>query len=443
MSNRELSLLESLQLYQLARRLIPGGTQLLSKRPEMFAPEQWPAYYQSCSGCEVTDLDGRTYLDFTHNGVGACLLGYAHPRVVEAVVNRVRAGAMCTLNCPDEVYLAQELIALHPWAEQVRFARGGGESLAVAVRIARAATGRANVAFCGYHGWCDWYLAANLGSGDALNGHLLPGLSPAGVPQGLEGTALPFRYNRLDELKAIVAQQQGQLAAVVMEPMRATPPEPGFLEGVRDLCDGAGARLIFDEVTSGFRFRPGGLHLDFGVVPDVAVFAKALGSGHPIGAVIGKSDTMEAAQASFISSTYWTEGVGLAAARAMLAVCRETDVPGHVRKIGELFQSTCRDLAERHAVPFTTGGPPALTSLGWQHADPAGLTTLLTVRMLGQGLLVGGGFYPTLAHQPEHIDRFAAAAEVVFPQIRRAIEQNDIREQIGGPVKHAGFGRLT
>lgn len=433
----------SLELYDEARRIIPGGTQLLSKRPEMFAPEQWPAYYASAAGCEVVDLDGRRFLDFTHNGVGACLLGYAHPRVTAAVVECVQRGSMCSLNSPDEVALARELIALHPWAEQARFARCGGEALAIAARIARAATGRDVIAFCGYHGWSDWYLAANLGAEKALDGHLLPGLSPAGVPRGLAGTALPFAYNRLEDLHSIVHSHGKRLAAVLMEPTRNTPPAAGFLAGVRQLCDECSAKLVFDEVTTGFRLRLGGAHLDYGLEPDMAVFAKALGNGHPIAAVIGKAATMEAAQSTFISSTYWTEGVGPAAALATIAVMRETDVPSHLKRIGEQFRAECERLAKQHSLPLVLGGYPALTTLGFDHPASAALVTLFTVRMLSRGFLAGSSFYPTLAHQPSHVDEFAKAADPVFAELAESLSRGDTAERIGGPIKHAGFARLT
>src|SRR5262249_19758888 len=272
-------------------------------------------------------------------------------------------GTTCTLNCPEEVQLARKLVALHSWAEQVRFARTGGEALAMAVRIARAATRRDLVAFCGYHGWMDWYLAANLQADHALDGHLLPGLSPAGVPRGLNGTALPFAYNRIDDFHRIVKADGPRLAAVVMEPTRNTPPTPGFLEGVCSLCETCGARLVFDEVTTGFRLRRGGVHLDFGVAPDVAVFAKALGNGHPVAAVIGKAATMQASQDTFISSTFWTEGVGPTAALATLGVMDETDVPAHVARIGKRLQEGLVELANKNPPPIRVGGYPALTSL--------------------------------------------------------------------------------
>jgi len=325
-------------LYAHARQVIPGGTQLLSKRPEMFAPEVWPAYYREARGCEVWDLDGRHYYDMTHDGVGSCLLGYADPDVSEAVSKRIRHGSMCTLNSPEEVALADELCSIHGWAEQARFTRCGGEACAVAVRIARATTDRSVVATCGYHGWQDWYLAANLGAEDALRGHLLPGLAPLGVPRELRGTAVAFAYGDRDAFDAIVTAHGKNLAAVIMEPCRYVDPDPGYLEHIRDAAHRVGALVIFDEITIGWRLCHGGAHLCFGVLPDIAVFAKALGNGHPIGAVIGTKEAMDGAQNSFISSTYWTEGVGPTAALATLRKLKEKDVTRHVANIGALMK---------------------------------------------------------------------------------------------------------
>lgn len=431
------------QLYDEAKRLIPGATQLLSKRAEMYAPNRWPAYYAEARGCRVVDLDGREYLDFATSGIGSCLLGYAHPEVTAAVVRRVELGSMSTLNSPEEVELARRLIGLHPWAEAARFARSGGEALAVATRIARASTGRDVIAVCGYHGWSDWYLAANLGDDRSLDGHLLPGLQPAGVPRGLRGTVVTFPYNQIDALKQIVVDHGANLAAVVMEPTRNVDPLPGFPADVRTLCDAAGARLVFDEVTAGFRFGRGGAHLQYGVAPDLAVFAKALGNGHPIAAVIGRKAVMDAAQSSFISSTYWTEGVGPTAALSVLDVLTRHDVPRHIATIGARFRDGCADLARRHRVPLQLGGHPALTYVSFDHPDGAALLTLLTVRMLERGFLAAGGFYPSLAHEPRHVEAFLAAAAPVFAELREALERGDAVQRLGGAVKHSGFARLT
>ncbi len=438
--------IRSQQLYRQAKLLMPGGTQLVSKRPEMYAPEQWPAYYRSAHGCEIVDLDGNTYLDMLTNGIGACLLGYADPDVTAAVARRVQNGSMSTLNPPEEVELAELLLKLHPWAENVRFQRCGGEAMSAAVRIARAATGRDIIAFCGYHGWHDWYLAANRSddnSIDALRGHLLPGLSAVGVPSQLAGTAFPFSYNKIDELATIVQQHGQNLAAVVMEPTRSVDPKQGFLTSVRELCDRSGATLIFDEITAGWRFALGGAHLYYGSEPDIAVFAKALGNGHPMAAIIGRSSVMQAAHDSFISSTYWTESVGPTAALATIRKFQQIDVPKHICRIGIILREGLQQLAKRYNLPLQMSGHAALTSLAFDHPETVALTTLLTVRMLSEGILAGSAFYPTWAHQKHHVERYLEAANKIFEELSEAIQTGDVTRRIGGPIKHTGFARLT
>jgi len=436
-------------MYARAKQLIPGGTQLLSKRPEMFAPGLWPAYAREAHGCEVVDLDGRRFIDMTTSGIGSCLLGYADPDVTAAVQRRIAAGSMSSLNAVEEVELAELLIELHPWAEQARFARSGGESMAVAVRIARAAAGREKIAFCGYHGWSDWYLAANVnpsGATDGLHGHLLPGLAPTGVPRGLAGTALPFGYNRLDELREIVARHGSELAAVVMEPTRSSDPQAGFLEGVRKLCDDCGAALIFDEISSGWRMHLGGAHLRYGVNPDIAVFAKALGNGHPMAAIIGRRRVMDAAQTSFISSTYWTEAVGPTAALATIRKLRAIDIAAHTSRIGGLMRDGWHALGRRAGVPVKTSGHAALLHLSVDHEQAAALGTLFTARMIERGYLCGSGFYPSFAHKERHIAEFVVAAEPVFSELAEAVRKRDVLvrlQSLGGAVRHAGFARLT
>ena len=442
---------ETQDAYQRAKQIIPGGTQLLSKQPEMYAPDRWPAYFAEARGCEVIDLDGRRFCDMTTSGIGSCLLGYADPDVVGAVVRRVELGSMSTLNAVEEVELAKLLISLHPWAKRVRYCRTGGESMAAAVRIAHTHTGRDRIAFCGYHGWTDWYLAANLpdrtgeesAGKDRLAGHLLSGLESAGVPKMLGGTALPFAYNCLDELQAIVEKYGEQLAAIVMEPTRSTNPEPGFLEGVRSLCDQCGAVLIFDEITAGWRMHLGGIHLRYGIEPDMVVYAKAMSNGHPMGAILGIESVMDAVQDSFISSTYWTEGVGPAAALATLRKMQQVDLPAHAKKIGGLFRDGWHRLGTKHNVLSVASGHPAILHLGFDHADAAALGTLLTVRMLERGFLTGSGFYPALTHTEAHVAAYMNAADSVFAELAKGISENNVRQRLGTPVRKSGFQRLT
>jgi glutamate-1-semialdehyde 2,1-aminomutase len=421
---------------------IPGGTQLLSKRPELFAPGQWPRFYSRAKGVTIWDLDGREYLDMSTTGIGTCVLGYADADVNAAVFDTIARGSMSTLNCVEDLELADLLCELHPWAEMVRYARTGGEALAVAVRLARAATGHNVIAFCGYHGWHDWYLAANLADEDALDGHLLPGLSPRGVPRGLRGTALPFRYNQLDDLQAIVDQHGRDLAAIVMEPVRGHEPAPGFLEAVRDTAQSAGAVLVFDEVTSGLRLNTGGVHLRYGVHPDVAVFAKALGNGFPMAAVIGVGAVMEAAQRTFVSSSYWTERVGPVAALATLRKHRALNVGDHLAAAGTRVQEGWKGAAVAAGLGVEVTGIAPLSHLRFTEGGLA-TATLFTQLMLQRGLLAGRSFYPSYAHEARHIDSYLKAVSEVFPLLGKAQRDGSVEEQLLGPVASEGFTRLT
>lgn len=431
------------ELYENAKRIIPGGTELLSKRPEMFLPGGWPAYYSRCKGARVWDLDGREYLDFATMGVGACVLGYADDDVDGAVIGAIRDGGMCSLNAVEEVELAERLVALHPWAEMARFSKTGGEACALAIRIARAATGRSRVAFCGYHGWHDWYLSSNIGDSANLDGQLLPGLEPSGVPRELRDTAIPFHYNDLESLRAIVSRCD-DIGVIMMEPARSSVPEPGFLEGVRAIADEIGAVLIFDEVTSGFRVNMGGVHLTLGVEPDMAVFGKALGNGYPISAVIGRASVMDAAQGSFISSTFWTERLGYVAALETLAKFERLGAPSLLIAAGRRIKEAWSEAAREAGFTVRPNGLDPLAHLEWSGEDPLGHQTLYTQAMLDRGFLAGGSAYATCAYIRDDLEAYAAATREAFREIAEA-EQSDggIRGALRGGVKHAGFARLA
>ena len=431
------------RLYARAKSRIPGGTQLLSKRPEMFLPEQWPSYYSRARGVEVWDLDGNKYIDMSHNGVGACILGAADPDVDGAVKTVIDAGSMSTLNAPEEVELAELLCQLHPWAKMVRYARSGGEAMAVAVRIARAKTGRERVAFCGYHGWHDWYLAANLADEKALDGHLLPGLEPAGVPRGLRGTALPFRYNHIEELGEIISRFRHELAAIIMEPIRDQDPAPGFLEKIREISTEIGAVLIFDEITAGFRLTTGGAHLCYGTEPDIAVFAKGISNGYPMAAIIGRANIMEAAQNTFISSTYWTERIGPVAALATIRKHRRCDVSRHLIRMGTLVQAGWRAASKKVGLSLEIGGIPPLSHFAFVDKESQAARTLFTQLMLERGFLASSSFYATYAHQDQHIEHYLGGVLEVFERVTEALGNNTVMTELKGPVAHTGFRRLT
>ena len=429
------------RLYGKAKRLIPGGNMLLSKRPEMFLPDLWPAYFSSASGARVRDLDGTEYIDMSIMGVGANVLGYAHPKVDEAVRNSIGNGNLTTLNAPEEVALAEQLVDLHPWADMARFARTGGEANAVAIRIARAASGRDCVAICGYHGWHDWYLATNLPSGDGLDEHLLPGLDPAGVPQDLNGSTYPFRYNDFESLLALVTEHN--IGVIKMEVMRNHPPKNGFLKKVRNLANDRGIVLIFDECTSGFRQNYGGLHMQFGVAPDMAVFGKALGNGYAVTAVLGKREVIQAAQSTFISSTFWTERIGSVAALATLEVMENEAPWDGIVSAGQAITVRWQEMAAQYQLPMTTSGIPSLTGFTFNSPHNLAYKTLITQQMLGKGFLASNVVYLSTAHTPEMIDAYFEALEPSFELIQECEQGRDVLAELNGPVCHSGFSRLN
>jgi len=429
-------------LYNKAKKIIPGGTQLFSKRPEMFLPDFWPAYYDKAKGCKVWDLDGNEYIDMSYMGIGACILGYADEDVNTAAKKAIDKGNMSTLNCPEEVELAELLCELHPWAEMVRYARTGGEAMSVAVRIARAKTNKDTILFCGYHGWHDWYLSANLSEDEALDGHLLPGLEPKGVPRGLKGTAIPFNYNDRDGFLKLINKYKDDVGIVVMEPIRNYYPKEGFLETIREITKKLGIALIFDEVTSGWRLNIGGAHLNYKVEPDIAVFAKAISNGYPMAAIIGKSDIMETAQDSFISSTYWTERIGPVAALATIKKLKRDNVPKHLINIGKEVQEGWKKLSEKHGLNITVSGINPLGHFSFNYDNPLVLKTLFTQLLLENGFLATTAFYASFAHKDEHVEKYLEAVDEAFNFISKAIKEGNPEKYLKGPICHTGFRRL-
>jgi len=432
---------KSRELWKKAKKLIPGGTQLLSKRSEMFLPENWPSYFEHAKGVEIWDLDGNKYIDMSLMGVSACTLGYADDDVNKAVKAVIDKGSTATLNSPEEVELAELLIKIHPWAEMVRYARTGGEAMAIAVRIARAHTRKDKIAFCGYHGWSDWYIASNLADDSNLDGNLMPGLEPRGVPRSLINTAIPFEYNNIESLKKVVKEHD--VGVIAMEPLRHAGPKDNFLHEVRKVADEHGCVLIFDEVSSGWKQNIGGVHMLLKVYPDIAVFSKAMSNGFPMAAIIGKAKVMDAAQTTFISSTAWTERIGPTAALATIKKMQEKNVPAHLKKIGSMIGEGWRKLAEKHSIRLKVSVPEAITGFSFEYDNKLELKTLFIQEMLKRGFLASDHVFVSYAHKEEHVKKYLKNVDEVFGMISKAIKQNRVKELLEGPVCHTGFRRLV
>ena len=430
-------------LYAQAKKIIPGGTQLLTKRPEMHLPGAWPTYFKRAKGCAVWDLNGKKYLDMSYMGIGACILGYGDPDVDRAVKKVIEEGSMTTLNPPEEVELAKLLCEIHPWATMARFARCGGEAMAIAVRIARAHAGKERILFCGYHGWHDWYLSANLGSRKSLDGHLLPGLEPRGVPRQLRGTAVPFTFNDTDGFLKLMREHKGKIAAVVMEPIRNYYPKKGFLETIRAAAQKAGAVLIFDEVSSGWRLNAGGAHLTFGIEPDIAVFAKAISNGYPMAAIIGRGSVMNAAQSSFISSTYWTERIGPAAALATIKKLKTRRVAAHLERVGKTVQQGWVAASRKHRLKIKVSGMYPLSHFTFEYPKPEVLKTLFTQEMLAKGFLATTALYASYAHQEKQLGSYLKAVDETFGWLAGIMKEGHPEKYLKNSVCQSGFKRLT
>lgn len=434
---------KSQELYEKAKKIIPTGTELLSKRPEMFLPDLWPAYYKKAKGCEVWDLDDKHYYDFAQMGVGSCTLGYANESVNRAVIDAINDSSMCSLNSYEEVGLAEKLCEIHPWADMARFTRSGGEACAVAIRIARATTGKAKIAFCGYHGWTDWYISANVGDDSNLDEQLLPGLKPIGVPKELKNTALPFIYNDISSLEKLFDKNPGEIGTVIMEPRRGEPIKDDFLLKVKTLAKKNGAILIFDEVTAGFRVCIGGIHKKYGIDPDMAVFGKALGNGFPIAAIIGTKEAMEGANRSFISSTFWTERIGFVAGIATLNEMEKINSPKKLIYFGDRLVNGLNMLANKYNLNLCMSQVSPLAHTDWNYKNGLAVQTLYAQLMLDKGFLVSSAIYATTAYTDDIMDSFLKESDEAFGIIADALKAGNVEKLLRGPIKQSGFARLV
>ena len=433
---------KSQDLYVKAKSIIPGGTQLLSKRPEMFLPNLWPSYYKKSKGCEVWDLDNNHYYDVGIMGIGTCVLGYANDAVNDAVKDSIDNGSMSTLNAPEEVELAEKMLEIHPWSDQVRFAKTGGEAVTVALRIARACTKKTKIAFCGYHGWHDWYLSANLNDEEGLGGQLLPGLSVDGIPKELKNTAFPFNYGNYEKFNEIISNFGNELGVVIMEVQRYKTLDIDFLKHIRKVTEDLGIVLIFDEISSGFRVNIGGMHLLHGVHPDMAVFGKALGNGFPIAAILGTANVMSSAQSTFISSSYWTERTGYVAALKTLEFYKEKNVIEAISKTGMFIRKGLTDIFDKTKLNISVlGGLDSVVAMDIQEENPLLLKTIFIQEMLDRGFLASNLIYVSFAHTQDVIDKYLENALEVFQLI--ASNKDNLDSLLKSEISHNGFQRLN
>ena len=424
-----------------AKKIIPGGNQLLSKRSEIFLPGYWPTYYKKAKGCKVWDLENKTYYDFAGMGVTACILGYSNKILNKALIEGLKTGSMCTLNAKEEIDLAEELLKIHKWSEMAKFCKSGGEACMVAIRIARAYTNKNKIAFCGYHGWHDWYLATNLNNSKNLDKQLLPGLKPKGVSKTFKNSIKPFEYNNIYSLKKIFEKKNNDVGIIIMEPMRGVKPQKNFLEEVKKIAKKNKAILIFDEITSGFKDNYGGLHLKLGINPDMAIFGKSIGNGYPISAIIGKKKIMQVSQETFISSTMWTDRLGFIAAINTLKIMKKFSVNKVISNYGKIIKKGWLKNAEKNNIKIKISGLDCLPLISFDYNNNLEITTYFTQEMLKKGYLAGNLVATNFSYNKKIIRRYLNEVDIVFKKISICLKKNHF--PLSGEVKHSTFKRLT
>jgi len=431
------------KLWQKAKKIIPGGNMFFSKNPDNFLPNHWPSYYNKAKGSHIWSIDKKKYLDMSLMSVGTNILGYANTKINNQVFKAIKNGNMSTLNCHEEVLLAEKMLAINPWADMVKFARTGGEANSIAVRIARATSGKDKIAICGYHGWHDWYLAANLKKKDSLNEHLLPGLNPLGVPKGLKNTIFTFNYNNFEQLKRIVNENK-DLAAIKLEPQRNELPKNDFLKKVRKLATDKKIILIIDECTSGFRETLGGLHQKFNIKPDIAIYGKAIANGFPLTAIVGKREIMESAKNTFISSTFWSDRIGPVAALETLKLMEQIKSWKIITESGKTIKKRWKEIANNNGIKIDVSGISALPNYTFINRDNLIYKTFITQEMLKKGILASQSIYVSVAHSQKNLDKYFNELNSIFSIIKKT-ENNEkkIDDLLNGPIVNSSFKRLN
>jgi glutamate-1-semialdehyde aminotransferase len=400
-------------------------------------------YFSKAKGVEIWDLDGKKYIDMAQMGLGTAILGYSNDQVNSCVEQAIRNSINATLNVPEEVYLAEKLLELNPFAGGVKFARTGGEAMAIAARIARAYTGKDKIAFSGYHGWCDWYLAANLTGENNLSEHLLPGLSPKGVPAGLANTVLPFRYNDIEALESLLSKHN-DVGVIAIEGARYDFPTPEFLDGIQQIARRHHIIVIVDEITSGWRMTDGGVYKINGFEPDIVVYGKAMGNGFAISAVVGRHEVMDSAQETFISSTFWTERVGFAAALKTIEVLVREKVWEHLIAMGTIIGDGWESLARKHGIKLHITDFKPLITMKLEYAElNSAIETLFTQEMLKRGYLAAPSVYVSYAHDNAVIEEYLNVVDEVFAILAKAVDNNTVEDSLETRVKDQGFKRLN
>ena len=427
------------KLWFKANKIIPGGNTLLSKRPQLWLPKKWPTHFLKAKDINVFDEKNNKYTDCIF-AVGTNVLGYCNKNVDSYVKKAINKGVMSSLNCKEEVEFSEEILKANKWAGMVRFARGGGEANSIAVRIARCNTKNTNIAFCGYHGWHDWYVSSNLTSKKSLDGHLIEGINVKGTPNSFVNTSFPFKYNDLNGLKKLISNKK--IGVIIMEVKRYIEPKNDFLIKVRNLCNKKNIILIFDECTTGFRENYGGLHQNYKVCPDIAMYGKAIGNGYAINAIVGKKELMLNSKDSFISSTFWGERVGFAAGIATLREMKKTNSWKVIKSQGQEIIKTWKRIAQQNKIKISILGIPSIPTMIFENNNLV-YKTLIAQEFLKHKILASNIFYVSTKHTSRKLSNYFDKLNDIFSIINKVQKGDDIKKYLKSEIVESHFSRLN
>ncbi len=419
MAIKKRKLTKSFNLWQKATRLIPSGTQTLSKAPNQFVHGITPIFLQKGKGAYVWDVDGNKYLDYVM-ALGPIILGYDYPAVTRAVIRQMHEGTVFTLPHPKEVELAQLLTEIIPCAEMVRFGKNGADATSAAIRAARAYTGRDDFAYCGYHGYQDWYAITTERN--------------KGIPKILAKFAHPFEFNNLKSLTDVFRQNPKKIAAVIME-VPDVEPNNNFLQAVMDLAHKNGAIFILDEIVTGFRYALGGAQEYYKIKPDLACFGKGMANGLPISAVVGKRQIMMEFEEVFFSTTYGGDTLALSASIATIKEIRRRQAIRHFWDLGKLWKQRFNEIAEGLKIDAQVIGPGPRTHFEFKDVkgkDSLLLKSLFLQETIKRGILFGGPIFISLSHTKQDIKKTLEASEEALKIIKKAMADGDVKKYLEG-----------
>lgn len=417
------------ELYKIALDLIPATTQTLAKGPQQNVKGIAPKYLEKGKGSHVWDVDGNEYIDF-NMGIGPLSLGYAYPKVDDAIKKQLEDGITFSLMHPLEVEVAKLIHEVIPNAESIRYSKTGADVTTAAIRVARAYTGREKILCCGYHGWHDWYISVTDKN--------------RGIPKAIDDLTFTINYNDIQSVKDSI---DSDIAAIILEPFVFEPPKDNFLNELRKLCDDNGILLIFDEMWTGFRIALGGAQEYFGVKADMATFSKAVANGMPLSILTGRKEVMKVLDEDvFFYTTFGGEALSLAAAKATIEELRDKNVSAYLAAQGKKLKDGYNKIANELGMDFTKCigyECRSLITFDAKAGNPLEIKALMQQEMIKRGILWGGFHNISFSHTDADVEYTLKVYREVLPIIKKAVDEKSVMKYLKGEPVAPVFRKVS